>query len=172
MHYPSGKISNPEPAEDPTVVAIWPRTREAARLLVLDPRMGSQLGRLYVTGRVTQAEYEAGDRWAGIVRDYKQRSGLEPGYPRPGAVEVGRGRSVEPDPFHPRSEERARRAASKYDNAFVAVTGISDGIYVMRALSDLVIRDEALTTERVVMAKRGLHALALHFGLTARRNSE
>jgi hypothetical protein len=38
----------------------------------LDARLSSQLGRLYFSGDITEAEYEAGIRYAGIVLKYLQ----------------------------------------------------------------------------------------------------
>jgi hypothetical protein len=142
------------------------RLRDAALLGMRDPLWGTEIGRLYLTGKITATAFAAGKRWAEQAVQYSQA--LCSPAPDPRAVSFDRsgGDVLDPDSYDGRREARRHeRAVASFIDAHVALKSI--GGASERAVRHVCERDQMLVGHESLMALiRGLGALAGFWGLT------
>ena len=125
----------------------------------MDQKAASPLGCLNLLGVLTDAQYLAGVRYAVVVGKYRAVietpraiSGAGRGYDCPGDLKCGReGASCE-----------CRRRKERYDAAFAAV--LEPGQRAARAVARVAVHGEPCPRGALPDLKRGLDALAKHFG--------
>lgn len=138
LREPSGRMTRSGNETEPAPVAVK-RLRDAALRGTADQRWATELGRLYLDGRINEAMLLAGERWASIVRDYLEAIGA-PADMRSGALERGSIASP-PDPDSERGQLMARR-----DRA--AVRAMQEAHAVLCAAGKLAERAVRATCER------------------------
>ena len=145
------------------------RLRDAALLGMRDPLWGTEIGRLYLTGKITAAAFAAGTRWAEQAVQYSQA--LCSPSPDPRAVSFDRsgGDSLDPDSYDGRREARRHeRAVASFIDAHVALKSIGGASEA--AVRHVCERDQMLSGHENLMALiRGLAALAGYWGLSEDR---
>ena len=67
---PSGRLSRAN-AVKPVEPTVAFRARQAAHLALIDPEWGSILGQLFLSGRVSASQYEAGKAYGRLVQRYR-----------------------------------------------------------------------------------------------------
>jgi hypothetical protein len=67
---PSGRLSRAN-AIKPVEPTVAFRARQAAHLALIDPEWGSVLGQMFLAGRVSASQYEAGKAYARLVQRYR-----------------------------------------------------------------------------------------------------
>jgi hypothetical protein len=125
----------------------------------MDQKAASPLGCLNLLGVLTNAQYLAGVRYAVVVGKYRAVietpraiSGAGRGYDCPGDLKCGRdGAPCE-----------CRRRKERYDAAFAAV--LEPGQRAARAVARVAVHGEPCPRGALPDLKRGLDALAKHFG--------
>jgi hypothetical protein len=134
----------------------------------LDQKAASPFGCLNLLGVLTDAQYLAGLRYAVVVGKYRAvietpraTAGAGRGYDCPGDLNCGR----EPGP-----QCECRRRKERYDAAFAAV--IEAGQRAARAVARVAVHGEQCPRGALADLKRGLEALADHFGAGRRGRSE
>jgi hypothetical protein len=140
------------------IAQTMPHRQEVRPEIRHDPLAETKLGRLRLAGRITQPQYEAGDKYADIVRRYRAVISAPGGEVSMAGVIVGPwGGSGAMD------DEEATRRKDQYNAAFEALE-CGAGNRSARAVAHVAVynRLEFDLTD----LKRGLTVLAEHFGLT------
>jgi hypothetical protein len=136
-----------------------------------DPLWGTELGRLYLVGKITSAMYAAGKRWGELSAMYT--SALCSPSPDPKAVCFDRagGESPDPDSYEGRKQvRRHQRAVASFIDAHVALKAAS--VAAERIVRSMCERDEILIGHDGLMSLSvGLSTLAGFWGLTDSRKS-
>ena len=130
----------------------------------LDQKAASPLGCLNLLGVLSSRQYLAGIRYAVVVGKY--RAVIESPRATAGA---GRGYDCTGDPQCGRDQGRiceCRRRKARYDAAFAAV--MVAGQRAARAVAHVAVHGETCPQGLLDHLKRGLDALARHFGLTGK----
>src|SRR5258708_5484643 len=83
--HPGGQLKQPSQGIDPIAPALFQRIVVEARRKVVDERLGTELGRLFLHHELTSAQVAAGFRMARIYSDFerlkgKRRSPASPSY--------------------------------------------------------------------------------------------
>lgn len=147
------------------------RLRDAALAGMRDPLWGTELGRLYLVGKITSAMYAAGKRWSELSTKYS-RALCSP-CPDPKAVCFDRsgGESPDPDSYEGRKEARRHeRAVTSFIDAHAALKSTS--MAAERVVRSMCERNEILLGHESLMAlSTGLSTLAGFWGLTDSRKS-
>jgi len=148
------------------------RLRDAALTGMRDPLWGTELGRLYLVGKITSAMYAAGKRWGELSAMYT--SALCSPSPDPKAVCFDRagGESPDPDSYEGRKQvRRHQRAVASFIDAHVALKTAS--LAAERIVRSMCERDEILIGhEALISLSSGLTTLAHFWGLTDSRKSD
>lgn len=133
-----------------------------------DQRAECELGRLSLEGEIEPHHYEAGVQYRSAVRNMRIAIGAPPGTPQAQDFNRGGGKGNTPEEDE-EAAKRANRARSVYADAYSALGDA--GRDATLAVNDLVVWDRARTEIRGGMdsLRRGLDALAKHFGLLGRR---
>lgn len=96
----TGRIIQPQ--EDARGVVIAQRLRlvekPTGKERLTDPEWGYELGRLFVTGKISHREHEAGKRYADLVARYTRIKGFPSPNVRASSLEPGGGRSLASEP--------------------------------------------------------------------------
>lgn len=147
------------------------RLRDAALNGLRDQAWGTELGRLYLVGKVTATMYAAGRRWAELASKYSQA--LCSPSPDPKAVSFDRsgGSQVDPDSHEGRKEARRHvRAVTSFIDAHAALKSTSRASErIVRSMCE---SNEMLSGhESLIALSTGLSALAGFWGLTEQRKS-
>ena len=130
---PTGRPSRAEAAaEDAPPPVSAKRLRDAAIARMADPEWGTELGRLWLAGKITAAEYQAGKRWWNVREAYLLAIGSPPAYPSSvmSSALGGMGSAAGDDPpittrEGRRLKEKRERAIAEYDRATAAIgTGV------------------------------------------------
>lgn len=142
------------------------RLRDAALTGLRDPEWGTELGRLYLAGKLTSEAYAAGKRWRELAARYS-RALCSPS-PDPKAIAMERSGSSVIDPDTPEGAREARRhvrAVASFIDAHVALKAAGRGSeVVVRGVCE---RDETIPGHQAMLAlSQGLNALAGFWGLT------
>jgi hypothetical protein len=168
---PSGRLSRSAPgvtkACSPAEVR---RLRDAALAGMQASAWGTELGRLFLTGKIGAEAFEAGKWWSEMAAKYVEA--IAAPAPDPRSIEpVQRGHShpVDPDSALGREQaERDARTVAAMREAAALLAGA--GTLVEATVRAVCERDEAPVGERGMRAlDRGLVLLAAHIGLTNRR---
>lgn len=168
LREPNGRIQREQQLPPSSEVK---RLRDAALAGMRDPTWGTELGRLYLVGKITASMYAAGKRWAELASKYSQA--LCSPSPDPKAICLDRsgGESPDPDSYDGRREARRhQRAVTSFMDAHVALKAAhGTAERVVRSVCE---RDEMQHGHESLMALiRGLTELAGFWGLTDLRKS-
>ena len=110
---PSGRLSrSTEDAIDAISPAAVRRLRDAALQKHADPLWGSEIGRLFLSHKLTSVQFEAAKRWARLGVEYRLAVGAPPPHERPGTlgtVGVVNGSGLGDDPAVDTAEGRRLR---------------------------------------------------------------
>lgn len=165
---PNGRIQREPQLPAPSEVR---RLRDAALTGMRDPTWGTEIGRLYLAGKVSSLGFAAGRRWAELASLYSQA--LCSPSPDPKAVCLDRmgGESIDPDSHEGRREARRHvRAVASFIDAHAALKSTSAA--AERFVRHVCERDQMLVGHESLMALvNGLTALAGFWGLTEQRKS-
>jgi len=165
---PNGRIQREPQLPPPSEVR---RLRDAALSGMRDPTWGTELGRLYLVGKITATMYAAGKRWGEMASQYSQA--LCSPSPDPKAVCFDRsgGESPDPDSYEGRREARRhQRAIASFIDAHAALQTNQPGSE--RLIRSMCERNEMLLGhESLLSLSRGLSELAGFWGLTDLRKS-
>lgn len=147
------------------------RLRDAALSGMRDPLWGTELGRLYLVGKISSPMYAAGKRWGELSVKYSQA--LCGPCPDPKAVCFDRsgGESPDPDSYEGRKEARRHeRAVTSFIDAHAALkTASTAAERIVRSMCE---RNEMLLGhEGLIALGNGLSTLAGFWGLTDSRKS-
>lgn len=171
---PSGRLSrSTEHAIDAVAPAVAKRLRDAAARGVADQEWGTELGRLFLDGKISPPEYEAGKRWGRLVSLWERAIGAPRPYPGEGPIAflgTVRSRSDGEDPPVGTPEgtrllKDRRRVMAEMQEAHAVLSGAG-------MLAEAAVRTTCEVNEMPVGAlgleslKRGLAWLARHWGLT------
>jgi hypothetical protein len=165
---PNGRIQREAQLPPPSEVR---RLRDAALSGMRDPTWGTELGRLYLVGKITASMYAAGKKWGEFSTMYSQAL-LSP-CPDPKAICLDRagGESPDPDSYEGRREARRhQRAVTSFIDARAALNTDSAGSErVVRSICE---RDQmVIGHENLILLNRGLKVLVEFWGLTDSRKS-
>lgn len=142
------------------------RLRDAALSGLRDPIWGTELGRLYLVGKINSVMYAAGKRWGEMAVQYSQALCSPAPDPRAICLERMGGSVVDPDsPDGRREAKRHQRAVESFMDARAALKTASLGSE--RLVRSLCERDEMVHGhENLIVLSVGLLALAGFWGLT------
>jgi hypothetical protein len=155
-----------EPADD---VASWPRVKELAKTKAGNPVFATEIGRLVYFDKIRPVEGDAAKEYANMVYSYRRYvSGAPFENPRASSLEIGLGRENPPEPteYTKEQKEAIERLKDRYDKAYIALVDRLDGVKIMRAVNSLCLEDSPLDYQTLLLARKGLMALAKLFGLT------
>ena len=157
---------------EPVAPAELVRLRDAVARGLRDPMWGTELGRLFLEGKLTAEEYEAGRRWGRLVTAYHKAAGIRAPYAK--AMPIYRVEpSVEPDS---ESEEGQRRTRRDQDiivdmQEAHAVLASGAGILAERAVRSLCEANELpIGVVGLDSLRHGLRWLGHHWHLTKTEN--
>lgn len=162
--YASGDIVR-EVSTSPTAIR---RLRDAALSGMHDARWGTELGRLFLTSRLTAEQYNAGCRWEALAIRHRAAYGANSNLPSTSDFSRTRGAPVDPDSDAGLLEAKRHFAdMERYQAAYVvlakhgaAVTGAVKALCELGQHLDVIVFSHAIV---------GLNSLANHFGLTNQR---
>lgn len=163
---PSGRPSRSDPGVKQCSPAEVRRLRDAAINDMRQPEWGTQLGRLFLNGKLTADRFEAGKRWALMAADYHKAILARP-FPAAIAIERrGHGHPVDPDSDAGREEAADDTAAMlAMQEAHAELLGA--GCLAEHAVRSVCEKDEApVGIDGLEALDRGLMWLSNHWGLT------
>ncbi len=137
------------------------RARDAALRGLRDPEWGTELGRLYLTGAISDQMYGAGKRWRSEAMTYRKAIGIFP--VRSASLEQGiQSEPADPDSHRGQLEAAADREAMEHFFAAHAILLGCEGV-----VRQLVEEDRSLCgIHELNIARAGLARLAAHYRLT------
>jgi len=147
------------------------RLRDAALAGMRDPLWGTEIGRLFLAGKITSTMFAAGKRWAELASQYSQA--LCSPAPDPKAISLERApSSTSHDPDSPEGRKEARRHARAVASFVDAHIALKDhGPATARIVRATCERGETITGHQELIAlTSGLDRLAQFWGLTNQRN--
>lgn len=162
---PNGRAQREQPLPAPAEVR---RLRDAALSGMRDPLWGTEIGRLYLAGKITATMFAAGKRWAELAASYGQA--LQSPAPDPKAISLehtGRA-SIDPDtPEGRREARRHARAVQSFIDAHAAITASADrGRRIAGIVRDVCERGNLVVGhQNLIDLSRGLSLLAAFWGL-------
>ena len=167
IRHPGGTLVQPRP-DVRGLATLQPHRVWLPEEKRMDQKAASPLGCLNLLGVVSDAQYLAGIRYAVVVGKYRAvietpraTAGAGRGYDCAGDLRCGREAS------HPCE---CRRRKEGYDAAFAAV--LEAGQRAARAVARVAVHGEQCPRGALADLKRGLEALADHFGAGRRARSE
>lgn len=147
------------------------RLRDAALSGMRDPEWGTELGRLFLVGKVSPEEYAAGKRWSAMAAEYRSAMLCPRGM---GALQLERGsqgQPVDPDTGDGQAEaERHKRAVAAYLSADADLR-IHRGAVVLRAVQRVCEENSAIDYQQLLHLKDGLAVMASRWNLTGASKS-
>lgn len=163
---PNGRPSRQEPTTKQCSPGEVRRLRDAAMTSMRDPEWGTQIGRLFLEGKLTADRFEAGKRWAAKVAAYHKAILARPNAP---AIAIeGRGHSHPIDPGSEAGQLEAIKdltAISEMEEAHAVLIGA--GMLAEQAVRHTCEQDEApVGTEGLNSLDIGLLWLSSYWGLT------
>lgn len=168
---PNGRLSRAG-KERESAPAQVKRLRDAALAGMRDSQWGTELGRLFLGGTITEEMYAAGKWWAEKAAQYCTAINAPLPFPRSASLDVGRGnQSADPDSEAGREEARRHRGAVLvFLEAHAALMGA--GMLAERAVRRLCEEDATLCgLDELNSARSGLMWIAKHRGLTKEKKS-
>jgi hypothetical protein len=164
--HPGGQLVQPR-FDMRSLVTLQPHRVWLPEEKRMDQKAASPLGCLNLLGLLSDAQYVAGIRYAVVVGKYRAvietpraMSGAGRGFDCPGDLACGRDGAP--------CECRQRKV--RYDAAFLAV--IEAGQRAARAVARVAVHGEPCPRGALADLKRGLDALAKHFGCTGKPRSD
>jgi hypothetical protein len=158
LRHPGGELVRPQ-FDIRGLATLQPHRVWLPQAQRLDQKAGSPLGCLNLLGVLSDAQYLAGIRYAVVVGKYRAvietpraTAGAGRGYDCPGDPRCGRGALP----------CECRRRKERYDLAFAAV--LEAGQRAARAVARVAVHGEPCPRGALADLKRGLDALARHFG--------
>lgn len=147
------------------------RLRDAALAGMRDPMWGTELGRLYLVGKINTSMYAAGKRWAELSVRYSQALCSPSPDPKAVLFDKAGGESPDPDSYEGRKEARRHeKAVASFIDAHVALMSASAASE--RAVRLTCERDSILVGHEALLSLLvGLSVLAGFWGLTESRKS-
>lgn len=166
--YRSGDL---RPTGEPLAPAAWQRQLQAARLKIIDPKFGSELGRLQAAKELTATQVTAGERIGEIYGRYerfsgKRRSAKSPSY-ESGLGSIG----AADDRLSQEERDRMQKIEGDAFRAFQALSGYMQHFpRDLRAMIEhLCVDDRALNPTRLSEIRQALGHLAEKlFGITSK----
>lgn len=159
---PNGRAQREPQLPPPSEVR---RLRDAALAGMRDPTWGTEIGRLYLAGKVTATMFAAGRRWAELASQYSQA--LCSPAPDPKAISLERmgAQHIDPDSIEGRKEARRHaRAVASFIDAHAAL--INRGRAAERLVRTVCERGEMAHGHQELLALAGgLGSLAAFWGL-------
>lgn len=148
------------------------RLRDAALSGMRDPLWGTELGRLYLVGKITSTMYAAGKRWGELSSKYSQALCSPSPDPRAVCFDRSGGSSVDPDSHEGRKEARRHvRAVASFVDAHASLK-TDGGSMAERVVRSLCERNQMLSGHVELLALcSGLSTIAGFWGLTDSRKS-
>lgn len=170
---PSGRPSRSDPnAPKACAPAEVRRLRDAALAQMQDHKWGTELGRLFLNGKISAPCFAAGTRWAELVASY--RNALSAPQPSPKAASIERQGHTQP--IDPDSESGAKRVeidrqtVLDFTDAHRVLTSL--GMLAEQAVRSACERGEPVLGHYALEAlNRGLVGLSGHWGLTVTTKS-
>jgi hypothetical protein len=156
---PSGRPIR-APVDYRAMAALNPDRRGLAEGLRTHERAGSVLGRLNLKKRISEHEYEAGCRYAVVVGAWRAMIGVPAHLGGNGTGQNCWGLS----PCPPQTCVCLARKI-RYDDAYCSIRTHAAHLAVNAAA----IHDHDISADQLPHLRKGLAALARHFGLTGRR---
>ncbi len=145
--------------------ALWRRIADHGEKLALDPRLGSELGRLRHFGELSNLQASAGSRVGEIYGRYERlkhlhRSAASPSY------RLGFGESDDPSGAEEldRFAERVRRA----ERAFLRLQEEIQARDLKALIEEVCVDDRPINPTRLDELRAVLDHLAVHFGMADR----
>lgn len=145
----------------------------------LDQRAATEVGRLFMAGRISEAEYWAAERWARLVGEFHQVLAspvttstmlgrlVADGYQDAREGDVGAAERPETD------DERRERVLVQHDAAMRVLRRLDDAQAVFRVMEAVVLHDRCAEDARARLALRaGLSQLARLWRLAAPKEGE
>jgi hypothetical protein len=162
----NGRAVRTPPRDDRAHAALWPSRSHLKAKDRLSEKASTPLGGLNLHKIITDEEYEAGRRFAGIVMRY--RAVIEAPNPSPGGMDrAGMG--------HMEQDEAERRKAdydAVYERGFDRIESRAMRWAARKWVKDVAVYDQSCPAGVAMEAlKLGLSSLAAHFGLTRSRKS-
>lgn len=159
--FPSGKIKPFETEKENKSVAIEARKRiHGANMNVESPFAGYTLGRLFLDGKITEEQRQAGDEYAEIIARYHRTVGIPFPSARAQSLFSIKGHDGE---VSESMQVRARRATNKMMEVEGILLRCDDGPQVKRTVYNLCVMDyehlRDMPQQQVIYLRRGLNAL-------------
>jgi hypothetical protein len=159
LRHPGGDLVRPQ-FDVRSLASLQPHRVWLPEEKRMDQKAASPLGCLNLLGVLSDAQYLAGVRYAVVVGKYRAvietpraTAGAGRGYDCPGDPRCGR---------DPGESCECRQRKERYDAAFLAV--IEAGQRAARAVARVAVHGEQCPRGALPDLKRGLDALAKHFG--------
>lgn len=175
---PSGRLSRASMAAvDAVSPAEAARLRQAAAAGMRGPEWATEIGRLFLDGKIDAQLFEAGKRWGRLVEQYRKAIGAPKPYPRGQAFMRAEPSHESPDPLPDTQAGRdaLERLVKARDDiirdmrtAHGALMGA--GMLAERAVRSTCEENEVpVGTLGHIALKDGLEWLALHWGITQQK---
>lgn len=159
--YQNGRIKNTKEArrdEDDTPAGIVRRIIADAKRGAANPLLGSEIGILRLTKRLTDIHVAAGTELGELVGRYDAMKGLGSRHMKSPSYQTGFGLSLRADP----NIEEVRKVEARYQGAMACM-----GRYAPYVISVVVYDRPSVTEEGRLYVRAGLDLLADYFGLSA-----
>lgn len=162
LREPNGRIQR----ERETAPAEIRRLREAALAGLRDPLWGTELGRLYLEGKITESQMAAGKKWMALAAQFKQAIQSPMEFPEMANFDRTKGGSSDPDSDAGRAQAQFHRdVAERFREAHACLLMLSGAESVVRSVCE---RDQAPVGYQALKALAfGLSVLVDHWQLTA-----
>lgn len=165
--FPGGKIKPFETEKENMSVVIDARKRmHGANMNVESPLAGYTLGRIFLDGKITEEQRQAGDEYAEIIARYHRLVGIP--FPSPRAQSLfsikGHDGEVTAD-----MASRARSATNKMMELHGVLLSCVDGPQVRSTIHSVTVMDlehlRGMPDQQMLWLRRGLSALNKHKGI-------
>lgn len=166
---PNGRLQRPGKDEQEPAPAAVKRLRDEALAGMADPQWGTQLGRLFLQGRIEPPLYAAGRKWGEYAAKYRDAIGSPTD--KPIAFER-RGHSYPPDPNSEKGIEQVKKDSDAIMDFITADAALSGWRLSRMAVRTCVENDIAPAgVYEDGWLRHGLKLLAEHWGLTAKEKN-
>lgn len=136
----------------------------------IDPKRGYVLGLLYLDGRITEDQHEAGLRYAQDIARYHGLTGVP--FPSPRAQNLFAVHGDDGEVSETRAERaaKARKRMQRLRDALLAVGNIDTGRRVIHAVNEVVLLDNVASRtwpdHMLTYLRRGLNKLMIEYSLS------
>jgi hypothetical protein len=146
------------------VVCAQPHRRGLAEDLRKDQRAATEIGRMFLSGVISEAKYWAAERWRGVVREFHVvlATPMQTSSALAGMVAPGMEQPMEADHLAaecPESEVQKRaRVLKAHGAAMRAIRALPEASNVFAVLEAVVIKDEPCRDDDLRLLRSGLLA--------------